>query len=46
MAGEVARAAQEGRCEGMTVLLVGFDGEAADAVTRAVEEAKVRPSVR
>jgi O-acetyl-ADP-ribose deacetylase (regulator of RNase III) len=44
MVGEVSRAAQEGRCARMTVLLVGFDGEAADAVTRAVEDAKVGQS--
>jgi O-acetyl-ADP-ribose deacetylase (regulator of RNase III) len=39
MAREVARAAERGKCQGMTVLLVGYDEAASEAVTRAVEGA-------
>jgi O-acetyl-ADP-ribose deacetylase (regulator of RNase III) len=37
MTGVVAETAREGGCGGMTVLLVGYDEEASDAVRRAVE---------
>jgi hypothetical protein len=39
MAREVARAAGRGECQGMTVLLVGYDEMASAAVKRAVEGA-------
>jgi O-acetyl-ADP-ribose deacetylase (regulator of RNase III) len=37
MAAVLAELAGEGRCRDMTVLLVGYDEEASDAVRRAVE---------
>ena len=37
MVAEVGRCARDGRCEGMTVMLVGFDDEAAGAVVSALE---------
>jgi O-acetyl-ADP-ribose deacetylase (regulator of RNase III) len=37
MAAQVAAAASEGRCGGLTVMLVGYDERAAEAIARAVE---------